>query len=301
MKTYRNACIYFFVALICIILLSFYANRIIIYKCALLSIDSNINKLVLGDSKAQCAINPSKACNLINVANSADSYFYSYIKLREIASNNPAIDTVYLSLSYYNITKYIENRWVKNSSHIQKKFPTFCCYFNLDDLYTLAKLNPSAVIQSFVSIPKYSLKLVCNVLTNKKDIKFLGIGGFEKLTANNLEWDINRILNEKKEVRLEKSEIEISYLLKICNYCSKNGIELIFFNTPSTYVYLKSISSSEQLMLRNFYNENLNDFQYLDYSTLSFPDSCFSDAVHLNAKGADAFTKILIAKPHYNF
>ena len=46
------------------------------------SFDDNINVLILGDSHARFAFNDSVLVNAINLSNSADSYFYSYQKLK---------------------------------------------------------------------------------------------------------------------------------------------------------------------------------------------------------------------------
>lgn len=69
-----------------------------------------------------------------------------------------------------------------------------------------------------------------------------------------------------------------------------------FFTTPFHKSYLNCIEDEplwqQTLMLLDSLRE-ANSINYTNYSTLTFPDSCFYDADHLNSIGSIAFSKIL--------
>ena len=84
----------FIVVFISFIFLSFLINKNIIENFNYLSLKPQINTIVLGNSQAECAVRPDKKSNFVNIASAADSYFYSYLKLKTIAENNTQIDTL---------------------------------------------------------------------------------------------------------------------------------------------------------------------------------------------------------------
>ncbi|MBN2663207.1 MAG: hypothetical protein JXR68_06120 [Bacteroidales bacterium] len=85
------------------------------------------NVLILGDSHAEYSFNDTIYKNAINLAQSADAFFYSYIKLVKFAENNN-IDTVILSVSYHNLIKEADN-WCFNEEYMKCKIPKYLFFF----------------------------------------------------------------------------------------------------------------------------------------------------------------------------
>lgn len=85
------------------------------------------NVLILGDSHAEYSFNDTIYKNAINLAQSADAFFYSYIKLVKFAENNN-IDTVILSVSYHNLIKEADN-WCFNEEYMKYKIPKYLFFF----------------------------------------------------------------------------------------------------------------------------------------------------------------------------
>jgi ABC-type sugar transport system permease subunit len=84
-------------------------------------LNKNINVLVLGDSHAKYALDDKILKNTCNLSTDADSYFYSYLKLKELNKKNIQIDTLLLSFSQHNISKSIETMWLFNSEHLKNR------------------------------------------------------------------------------------------------------------------------------------------------------------------------------------
>ena len=251
-------------------------------------VEENKNVLILGDSHTEYAIDDTVFTNSINLSHSADSYFYSFLKIRKLKKENPQIDTLLLALSNHNLLVEYEDKWLFNTAHIKSKFRIYTDLMDFSDFMFLLKSNPSAVIQGVIESPKYSIKLLL-----KGGLKARDLGNFKTSQRNSLEKDIEQRKNNNKHRVLEYSQIETQYLFKIVDFCVNNNIELIFISTPIHPEYLK-IKKKEIQLLKNFYSSYLSQFKFLDYSEFDLPDDYFQDLDHLNTNGAKLFTTHLM-------
>ena len=78
------------------------------------------NILIVGNSHTECSINDSIISNSVNLSQSASSYFYSYMKIREFTKYNPQIDTVIISFSDNDLFSQKE-KWFSSSEKINNK------------------------------------------------------------------------------------------------------------------------------------------------------------------------------------
>ncbi|GAA4937508.1 hypothetical protein GCM10023314_07530 [Algibacter agarivorans] len=246
------------------------------------------NVLILGDSHTEYAIDDNIYNNSINLSHSADSYFYSYLKIRKLKKENPQIDTLLLALSNHNLLIEYEDKWLFNTSNIKSKLRVYADLMNFSDFLFLLKANPSAVIQGIIESPKYSIKLLIKGSLTERDL-----GSFQPSERNSLKKDLEQRKKNKKIRALEYSLIEINYLFKIIDFSIKNNIELIFISTPIHPEYKKSKEKEIQL-LNNFYSSNLSQFNFFDYSEFDLADDYFQDLDHLNTIGAKLFTTHLM-------
>ena len=69
-------------------------------------IKGNISDIYIGDSHIKHAINDSIIPNSLNIAESSESFYFSYFKLKILLENNPSIKKVHLGLSYHNLSNY---------------------------------------------------------------------------------------------------------------------------------------------------------------------------------------------------
>lgn len=288
MKNFVSNCfkflgIFLVICLGCLFFNSWLINNYYGYK-----IKKDQNILVLGDSHTEYAVDDSVFKSSINLSHSADTYFYSFLKLRRMKEENPQIDTLLLALSNHNLLIEYEDRWLFNTAHIKSKFRIYTDLMDFSDFMFLFKSNSSGVIQGFIEAPKYSVKLLFRGELQERDL-----GKFLPSERNKLLEDIEQLKDNKKQRLLKYSENEKKYLFKIVDFCNKNNIELLFIGTPlhSEYVNRKE---KEFAFFNEFYSSNLQEFKYLDYTKFAIPDSGFQDSDHLNASGAKFFTEYLM-------
>lgn len=245
------------------------------------------NILILGDSHAEFAIDDNVLANSVNLSHSADSYFYSYLKIRKMKKENPQIDTLLLALSNHNLLVEYDDRWLYNTAHIKSKFRIYTDLMDFADFLFLLKSNTPAVIQGIIEAPKYSIKLLFRGGLKERDL-----GRFQPSQRNSLAKSIEEFKKEKEQRALEYSKAEVEHLFKITDFCDENNIELIFISTPVHTEYIKRKGEESQL-LKEFYSSNLSKYKFLDYSDFKMADKYFQDLTHLNADGAKLFSKHL--------
>jgi hypothetical protein len=252
-----------------------------------LKVDSKINKIAIGDSQMECALNDSNLITLKNYSGSATSFFYSYIKLKTLKTSNNQIDSVYLGLNIRSLEFDKDIKWVNNEDILYSKrlyFPFFTWneYSYLCFNYSFYKV--------ILTLPKELMKL------SSKLIKGLTItnefGGFLVNERNELETE-KKILLKKGKVNLSFDSMannEKAYLFKIIKYCDDNKIKLFLVITPNyqrcTYFDCNNFE--------NFLNNQLKDVSILNYSDSLNLKSSFADPIHLNLNGSKIFTEKFI-------
>jgi len=257
-------------------------------------IEENINKLFIGDSHFEFSINDSLIPNSLNISYSADNYFYSYLKLRELSKHNK-IDTVFISYSYHSLSIGLEKGWLYNPLHFESRYYKYIYFENIKDI--------SQYVDFMMKIPtkffSTNFFLPIHIFKNRKikNFTYLNIGKFIFSLENNISnlEELVRIDFQKKQLdNFVISQKQKEYLLKIVNLCENNNITLIFINTPVHKVYFDSLPKNVKNTYKKFYQNNLTKHILLDYSQYSLPDIYFKDCDHLNGKGAKVFTKELI-------
>jgi len=256
------------------------------------NVDIAVSKkiLILGDSNSECAINDSIYKSSINLSASADSYFYSYLKLKKVMNTNE-IDTLLLSFSPHNI---FNNGGQFNDSYIYSRFKVYYPLMDENDFRFLIKNNPFAVFKSTPPIIKVTLENSVKVILNKP----IHYGKFNLLNRNILIEVQEKLKNGKKlpffEI-LEKliiSKHEIEYLNKIVSFCKKEKIKLFLVNTPKRKELLE-YPKYGVMEFNKFYDLNYSDIVYLDFSQLKMSNDFYGDFVHLNMKGSTYFSNLL--------
>ncbi|MGE5409533.1 MAG: hypothetical protein ACM3MI_01135 [Clostridiales bacterium] len=267
--------------LLCAILM---VDRALLNHSNIFVLDKNIHVLILGDSRTKYDLNDKILSNTFNLSNDADSYFYSYLKLKALTKSNPQITTLILSFSQHNIEKMIENRWLLNDTHINQRLKIYYVLLDTDDFLFLLKQKPVEIFTNLFPQIIYPLKLF-----QGRDL----YGGFSDMDHNDLKEEIDSYLKKTKgnEEEFLESSIETKYLDKIKEYCNIKRIKLILINPP-----LHKTLNSKQENLYAYYNKHLLDVPFLDFSKLDLPDSCFSDLVHLSPAGSNYFSHYLQAK-----
>jgi hypothetical protein len=258
--------------------------------------DESVNTLFLGDSHVECAINDSLIENSINLASSADAYFYTYYKLRKLVEANPAIHTVLLG--------YIDDFFLKagdeytfGEEYMGNKYPKYCQLIPLKDKLFLFFKRPGV----FLIATRDAIKQNYILLFKKPERLYLSLnwGGYLYLTRDKLPKNIETFSGSgivgKRPGLPSISKLNIRYLKMIADYCSSKKINLILFRPP---LHKFCVRNDEEFTF--LVKNDLKNAGYLDYSDFPMEDSDFGDLSHLNYKGARKFSGIINVKLNNN-
>jgi hypothetical protein len=269
-------------------------------KLTPINILSEKNILVLGDSTPECAINDKIFKQVFNFSSPAESYYYSFLKLRKILESNQDIDTVLLSFSPHNV---FDNNWFQNNNHIQHNFCRYYPLMSWHDLKYLLEYNQKILVYSCRHIPLQFLKNGLRKISRKTILK---LGGFKDLDLDRLVPALQALQEGKriKDFKLPQhfgtTIVELHYLQKIVVLCKENELKLIFINLPKHPVLIKNKGYGIQ-EFQQMYKMKFNQISYFDFSNFPLEDEFFVDLVHLNREGAICFSEFLSRRKWKDF
>ncbi|ROI09242.1 hypothetical protein EGI11_07470 [Chryseobacterium sp. H3056] len=242
--------------------------------------------LILGDSHTLCGVDDAIIPNSINLSESADTYFYSYLKLREFCDRNKNVKKVVLGFAEHNVSES-QDTWLKSESINNKKLIFYYFLFDIKDLLHFSQINPLDLIRNSARIIKGNIGHLYRIYEGAAVNEF-GIGThlklYEKVDSTvEIKPNKNIVMDDRKY-----SEYDIIYLKEIYKYCEDNKIELILLNSP---VLQKNNAYTAQYL--KIYHEFLKNAQLLDLSYLTKNKKYFSDLDHLNNEGAIFFSNFL--------
>ena len=261
-------------------------------KLTPINFPSKKNILVLGDSAPECAINDKIFKKSVNFSAPAESYYYSYLKLKKILETKQAVDTVLLSFSPHNI---FDNTWFASQSNIQHNFCRYYPFMSRNDFRFLLESHPKSVIYSLRPI---ALQFLKNIFRRVLGDNVLQIGGFTSLDLDRLEDALQSLKAGKaiKDFRLPKdlypTNVEIVYLNKILQLCNEKQVKLILINLPKRVELLRHKRYGME-EFQKVYNTEFSQLDYFDFSSFSMEDEMYADLLHLNKKGSSYFSNFL--------
>ena len=242
------------------------------------------NILIVGNSHTECSINDSILSNSINLSQSASSYFYSYMKIREFTKYNPQIDTVIISFSDNDLFSEKE-KWFSSSEKINNKMTRHIILFNKDDYLDLFKSNPiEVIVQTFILYSDFY-----NLHTKKRDF----IGSYNKINVNKIDEDIIEFNRSPPIIDSIIAITELQYLLKIYNFTQENEIKLILLNTPIHPIIEKHFSVIRERNCSSIARDQMPNATYFDHTSFVLKNSDYADLSHLNNKGSNKYSEFL--------
>ena len=81
------------------------------------------NMLIAGDSHPECAITDEVLTNSFNLSQSGSTYYYTYLKVREMIDHNPQIDTLILGYAFGEIDQ-TRDEWYFDEELVRWKLST---------------------------------------------------------------------------------------------------------------------------------------------------------------------------------
>ncbi len=260
----------------------------------LLRAGAHIHILFSGDSNIESAVNDSLIKNSLNIAQSGEAYLYTYEKIRSFCRVNKQINVIFLGFSYIDLLKSTEDRWLFNPLFIIEKISHYNCLLTYKESCLIFENNPKAFFRGLMEGIIKNLNLFIKSFSSERlNTCKIHFGGYEYVTRDGLEEDIKQ--SKYQSLPPERSLIQVKYLKLISEYCRQRSIKLILLNTPKHSYFNEKINKAIRQNWNEVYSSLLPD-SLLDMSAMCLPDSCFSDQVHLNYKGARLFSGYLNEK-----
>jgi len=274
------------ISLLAILLLFFYENYSITDN-KLYKLDTSTHIIFLGNSHVECAINDSLITHSKNFAQSADTYFYIYYKIKKIVEANSQIDTVFLDFPN-SLFQRDRDTWVYGDEYLGVKYPKYSHLISMEDQCYLFYKNPSVFLISL----KDAIKNNYDILSKKSNIyDTLKWGGYLYLKREEISQNFKDSFLVKRTEKIKKSfsNLNYNYFQKILSFCKDRSITVILFIPPLHYLsQIDDIRFGKDLMKKEFKNISL-----WDYNAFELQDYEYGDLSHLNYKGAITFSHFI--------
>lgn len=248
-------------------------------------IDEDITTLILGHSHTETALNDSLLTHTKNFSQGAESYFYTYVKLKKLIELNPNITTVYLSFANNQVEKFADKH-VYDDKYIADKYKKYFFFLENPEKNVLLRSNFTAVVSAELDIAKNNL---VNLIRNRGSLnQKIWWGQYHRLDVAKAD-SLARFHDNNVKYLSEHgvSEINLQYLQKIVTLCKEKNIALNFVRMPIHPVYSATFDEVGFQEIRTKY---FDDIPFLDYMNFSLPSDCFGDLHHVNTKGAIVFS-----------
>ncbi len=277
----------------CLLLLVFNLVSIAITRSLLLRTDltfpTGTNTLVLGDSQVEWAVNDSLIPRTVNLAQGGEAYLYSYAKAKHFFEANPDLDTLWLSFNYMALD-HVQDTLTRSDRYIKFKLPFN--FFLLDATDACIFLGLPKAYITLAQTPFIRWGFIRKAVRGPTNYKDLNFGGYSGTTEQKLKKDLSVRANEQKLGTTRPPEFgaardQVEYLQRTIDLCRANGVTCILLNTP---VHPVAQKGSDTTAYYAYIQQHFPDQPFFDHSSWQFPDSCFRDAVHLNAHGATRYT-----------
>ncbi len=252
-------------------------------------IDGHISKLIMGDSQAECSYNDLFIENTLNIADSGESYFYTYFKLKKIVEDNQQISKVYLEFSNNKIFKNEEEKiWGKN---YLSRLKNYASLIPIKEQLFLLKKSGKVFLNPFLRAFNNNLIHLISLKTSYHKDRF---GGYLKLKDSKIGY-INTHKDSLANIFLKREFFNVEdfkktnsyrYLKKIINLCKEKRIEIILVRSPKNSCYL--MINSEIAFQKNI--SQFKDVTFLDFKDFFLEDDAYRDCEHLNSTGAKIFS-----------
>ena len=266
----------------------------------------SVNKLLIGESRMNAAINFNKIPNAYSFASGGSTPIEMFYVWKKYNLHNPAPDTVFISVSprfliecfsfwpfavksgFFNLSEIneITEQYHKNSNDtVLGSFPK--CKF------LLYKLNWPTYYQNDLR-KNYLIKAKAKNNAMLNDMKQRNGGRFHE----GLKKTCSKLNKETGYKKFSPSPLLDFYFKKILSSIETQNTQLIFLFMPMNEsshqaLYPKFIEEYEKYMFN--VQKQFPEFR-ITHHIYSYPDSLFGDESHLNERGKVIFTDSLIAK-----
>jgi hypothetical protein len=257
----------------------------------------NLEIMLLGSSQSWRGINPKYIdFKVAPLTNGGASFNLNYLIFKEYVDQLPNLKVVILEMAYHSPEYYLGDSYNKNN--------LYHIYYNVNNYDSGMPLSDRTLLTSNT---KEYLKIFFEKFNTKSYINEYGFlrtpnpygGRFHKLGFDSTE--IANTSGAYLGERHAKNNLRAygenkANLEEIVRICKSKGIKLVLLSTPKYYLYNDNMID-KKLRRRNELVRSVRDNSevfFWNYETgKAFDIRDFADEDHLNAKGAEKFTKML--------
>src|SRR5690606_746286 len=154
--------------------------------------------------------------NFKNLAQSGDSYFHTFIKAKEVLSQNPQVKTIFIEFTNIDVTQFRDEE-IWEDRYMNWKYPIYAPIMDVKEHLFLLVKNP---ISLFKALPKTTKKQFSRIETNHYNFESV-TSGYLYIKESKL--DSLLLANSHKEPAVKnyfnKSTHNIAYLEKLIALC----------------------------------------------------------------------------------
>ena len=291
MKKFNRQILTFTFLLLVIFVSAILINNIAFNNSKYFTLPKNINTAILGHSHPECAYNDSLILNFKNLAQSGEAYFYTYLKVKKLISENNQIKTILIEFESTQIDTLMDS-WTWGDMHISARFTNYFPLIGYSGFYFIWQKNSSAILQYF---PKSFMKSFGNnLIDNLKKKNILTdhrYGGYQYITRAKVDSLLIAIENmneiSRDNFNSPISITNIKYLTKTIELCNQKGLQVLLIRSPLHKKYGNTIIEKKFQHIRNTYYSKI---EFLDFRNFPLENDEFGDFGHLNYKGAQKYS-----------
>ena len=121
--------------------------------------------MVVGHSHPECAYNDLIIQDMVNIAQSREPYFYSYLKIRKVLEQNQNIQTVFVEYTNNNVSSIMDD-WLFGDSDVEHKFVRYASFMSLREIGVVLGGNPREFTNRLPSVLKRNVTFVLKAPKN---------------------------------------------------------------------------------------------------------------------------------------
>lgn len=285
MKIFIKKIVSFFLFIAFIVLgISFIFNSYIINRTQF-PLNKNTSNVIFGHSHSEVAFNDSLISNFQNLAQSGESYFYTYLKAKQVFKYNPQIENVFIEFSNIDVTR-VRDKEIWSDKYINWRYPNYAAWMEFSEQALLLTKNPKSVVKTLPKTFKKQWKRITekqfNYVSTTSGYLYIKESKLDSLIQSNY-----HLQNPNKEY-FKKSNQNLYYLNKLIDLCVEYNKQVYLIRSP---IYKNSFYRLNETLFQEVKEEQFSEIPFLDYGNYQVPNTYFRDLHHLNFKGAKVLSK----------